>query len=117
MKTNYDFHRSGNMIISAEVDMNIRHAATHRGSAGAYGVFELGRSYVAQVVNNKPDLCGFSQADIASDKIKIVNRNDIKLEEGKYYIFSLIKIELGPLRVLNKIKFRAVEEIDISFLD
>ena len=51
------------------------------------------------------------------EKIKIVSRGDFDLEDGKYYTFRLIKIELGFCRKLIKIKFRVLEEIDFASLE
>lgn len=60
-----------------------------------------------------------SSADFSAEemeKIKIVSRGDFDLEDGKYYTFRLIKIELGFCRKLIKIKFRVLEEIDFASL-
>lgn len=74
----------------------------------------LGRSYVAPVSEGKPVFSGFSAEEM--EKIKIVSRGDFDLEDGKYYTFRLIKIELGFCRKLIKIKFRVLEEIDFASL-
>ena len=112
MKTK--FNRSGNLIASVDIDRNVCYAAARHGSADVYGRYELGRSYVAPVSEGKPVFSGFSAEEM--EKIKIVSRGDFDLEDGKYYTFRLIKIELGFCRKLIKIKFRVLEEIDFASL-
>lgn len=114
MKKNHEFYRSGNLYVSVEIDKNVCFEAVRRGSAGVYGVYELGRSYVAQISEGKPIFNGFSNNE--AQKIKIVNQNEFNLEEGKYYAFCLTKIELGFCRRLHKIKFRAIKEVDLASL-
>ena len=109
MKTK--FYRSGNLIASVDIDRNVCYAAARHGSADVYGRYELGRSYVAPV---SEVFSGFSAEEM--EKIKIVSRGDFDLEDGKYYTFRLIKIELGFCRKLIKIKFRVLEEIDFASL-
>ena len=112
MKTK--FYRSGNLIASVDIDRNVCYAAARHGSADVYGRYELGRSYVAPVSEGKPVFSGFSAEEM--EKIKIVSRGDFDLEDGKYYTFRLINIELGFCRKLIKIKFRVLEEIDFASL-
>ena len=112
MKTK--FYRSGNLIASVDIDRNVCYAAARHGSADVYGRYELGRSYIAAVSEGKPVFSGFSAEEM--EKIKIVSRGDFDLEDGKYYTFRLIKIELGFCRKLIKIKFRVLEEIDFASL-
>lgn len=112
MKTK--FYRSGNLIASVDIDRNVCYAAARHGSADVYGRYELGRSYVAPVSEGNPVFSGFSAEEM--EKIKIVSRGDFDLEDGKYYTFRLIKIELGFCRKLIKIKFRVLEEIDFASL-
>ena len=112
MKTK--FYRSGNLIASVDIDRNVCYAAARHGSADVYGRYELGRSYVAPVSEGKPVFSGFSAEEM--EKIKIVSRGDFDLEDGKYYTFRLIKIELGFCWKLIKIKFRVLEEIDFASL-
>ncbi len=112
MKTK--FYRSGNLIASVDIDRNVCYTAARHGSADVYGRYELGRSYVAPVSEGKPVFSGFSAEEM--EKIKIVSRGDFDLEDGKYYTFRLIKIELGFCRKLIKIKFRVLEEIDFASL-
>ena len=101
MKTK--FYRSGNLIASVDIDRNVCYAAARHGSAD-----------VAPVSEGKPVFSGFSAEEM--EKIKIVSRGDFDLEDGKYYTFRLIKIELGFCRKLIKIKFRVLEEIDFASL-
>ncbi len=109
------FYCNGGFIVSEDIDKNVCYSAVRRGSADVYGRYELGRSYVAQISEGKPVFSGFSADE--KEKIKIVNKDNLHLEDGKYYAFRLIKIELGFCRKLIKIKFRALEEVDAASLE
>lgn len=103
------FFCDGGLIASNSVNKTTCYAAVRRGSAGVYGRYEVGRSYVVKVENGKPQFPIFSTEE--KDKIKIVCQGDLKLEDGKYYEFLLIKVMLGACRKLEKIKFRALREV------
>lgn len=114
MKTNHEFYCSGDLIASVEIDKNLCYEAAHRGLACIYGRYELGRSYVARISDGKPVFGGFSAAE--KDKIEIVNKGGLALEDEKYYVFRLMKIDLGFCRTLLKIKFEVLKQIDLSSL-
>lgn len=103
------FSVNGGLITSTDNVPRVLYAAIRRGSAEVYGRYEVGKSYVAKVEDGKPQFPIFSAEE--KDKIKVVCQGDLKLEDGKYYEFLLIKVMLGSCRKLEKIKFRALREV------
>ena len=103
------FSVKGGLIVSTDRVPRVVHAAVRRGSSEVYGRYEVGRSYVAKVENDKVQFPIFNAEEKA--KIKIVCQGDLKLENGKYYEFLLIKVMFVACRRLEKIKFRALREV------
>lgn len=99
------FYRGG-IICSNERDFDTFLSAKTRGSEEVWGRYELGKTYVAEVKDDKLDFVGFQSA-----KLKIVNADDYPLENGKLYQFLIIKIVVRELRVLETVKLRNLGEI------
>lgn len=103
------FSLNGGLITSTDNVPRVLYAAIRRGSAEVYGRYEVGKSYVAKVEDGKPQFPIFSAEEKAN--VKVVCQGDLKLEDGKYYEFLLIKVMLGFCRKVEKIKFRALREV------
>lgn len=106
MKTNENFVCAGGITTSStRDDQTFLHGISH-GSDEVWGRYALGYTYVATIVNGKPDFAG-----LASSEIKVSSK-ELILEEGKKYYFLVRKITVVPLRTLVKIKFRVLGEVE-----
>lgn len=100
------FYYQGGIICSDECDFDTFLSAKAKGSKEVWGRYELAKVYVAEVKEDNLDFVGLKGA-----KLKVVNKDEFPLENGKLYQFLIIKIVVNELRVLEVVKFRNLGEI------